>query len=72
METQGAPTTPNELASPPHTTPADAVLGALHSDRTRGLPAAEVSKRLARYGRNQLAEAAPVPLWKKLIAQFKE
>jgi len=72
METHDASTTPNEPAAPPHTTPADAVLGALNSDRTRGLPATEVSKRLARYGGNQLAEAAPVPLLKKLIGQFQE
>jgi Ca2+-transporting ATPase len=56
----------------PHATDSDTVLTGLRSDRTRGLNSADVSDRLARYGYNQLAEAPAVPLWKKLLGQFKE
>ena len=37
-----------------------------------GLSAGEVQKRIQRFGLNQLAEAPPVPAWKKLVAQFTD
>jgi len=40
--------------------------------QAQGLPAAEVQKRVLRFGTNQLAEAPPVPAWRKLIAQFTD
>jgi len=48
------------------------VLESLGSDRGRGLNSTEVNERADRFGPNQLAEAPPVPHWKKLLAQFKE
>jgi Ca2+-transporting ATPase len=39
---------------------------------SRGLASAEVLKRRERSGWNVLAEAPPVPRWKKLLGQFKE
>ena len=42
------------------------------TDPARGLTAGEAAARLARVGRNQLAAAAPVPRWRKLLAQFRD
>ena len=49
-----------------------AALSKLSTDAKHGLAAAEVATRRARYGWNQLAEEPPVPLWKKILAQFQE
>ena len=38
----------------------------------QGLPALEVQERFRRFGANQLAEAPPVPVWRKLTAQFSD
>src|SRR5687768_9792402 len=51
---------------------ADAVLAALDTDAKRGLSLAEARSRLERHGRNELAAQAPVPLWRKLLAQFTD
>jgi P-type Ca2+ transporter type 2C len=37
-----------------------------------GLSIGEVQKRFQQFGANQLAEASPVPTWRKLVAQFKD
>jgi Ca2+-transporting ATPase len=37
-----------------------------------GLSTVEVQKRYQQFGANQLAEASPVPMWRKLVAQFKD
>ncbi len=39
---------------------------------TRGLSTDEVARRREQHGWNTLAEAPPVPIWKKLLGQFKE
>src|SRR5687768_7500890 len=49
-----------------------AVIAALGTDANRGLSAAEASARLTQHGRNELTAAAPVPLWRKLLAQFTD
>ncbi len=41
-------------------------------DLTRGLSTDEVARRREQHGWNVLAEAPPVPIWKKLLGQFKE
>jgi Ca2+-transporting ATPase len=56
----------------PFAVAADAVLESLGSERTQGLTEARVAERRAEYGYNELAEAPPVPLWKKLASQFKD
>lgn len=38
----------------------------------QGLNSNEVASRRAQFGDNKLAEAPPVPHWKKLLAQFKD
>lgn len=44
----------------------------LQVDPRHGLNEAEVTARREQFGRNQLAEAEPVPLWKKFVRQFRE
>ena len=55
-----------------HALAASEVLLRLESDATRGLSSQEAAARLARYGYNELAAAPPVPMWRKLVAQFKD
>ena len=50
----------------------DDVVHALGSNPSSGLTTEEASKRLARYGKNELIAAAPVPAWRKLLAQFSD
>ena len=48
------------------------VAAVLATDVERGLTDAEAAARLARDGPNQLAAAAGVPRWRKLLAQFAD
>ncbi len=50
----------------------DAVLAALRVDAGSGLSAQEALARRARYGRNELRAAEPVPLWRKLLVPFTD
>jgi P-type Ca2+ transporter type 2C len=50
----------------------DAVATALESDTRRGLTDAEAAARLARDGPNELAAEAPVPTWRRFVAQFQD
>jgi Ca2+-transporting ATPase len=61
-----------ELPIVPHAADADAVLKALRVDSTLGLDEARVSDQRTRFGLNQLAEVPPIPIWRKLLAQFKD
>jgi Ca2+-transporting ATPase len=63
---------PDSAAAPGHVLPRAAVLDSLASDEAKGLSPDQVAQRQQEFGLNQLAEAAPVPLWRKLIGQFKE
>jgi Ca2+-transporting ATPase len=60
------------VVSNPHAVATEGVLKSLATDRERGLTAPEASTRIEQHGPNQLEEALPVPLWKKLLAQFNE
>ena len=44
----------------------------LAADLTQGLSVQEVVQRRGRYGWNVLAEAPPVPIWKRLLGQFQD
>jgi P-type Ca2+ transporter type 2C len=55
-----------------HALRAPEVLQRLDSDAARGLSEQEAAARIARSGYNELAQAPPEPLWRKLAAQFKE
>jgi Ca2+-transporting ATPase len=63
-------TAPARLA--PYRSSADTVLAELKSDVRRGLSSGEARARLAHYGRNQLARTKPVPVWRKVLAQFSD
>ncbi len=52
--------------------PAGEVIAALRTDGRRGLEDVEASARLERYGRNELAAEAPVPGWRRFLAQFED
>lgn len=48
------------------------ILADYQVDSERGLEPAEAAKRLAEYGKNRLEEEKKVPLWQKLLDQFKD
>ena len=55
-----------------HTRSVDDALRELGTDPERGLSQDEVKQRQAAFGFNRLAEAAPVPWWKRFAAQFRD
>ena len=69
-------TGPDEPADPlrsaPWAVPADEVVSALGTDVEVGLTSEAAAERLTRVGRNVLEEAAPVPRWRKLLAQVRD
>src|SRR5690242_16912979 len=62
---------PAILASPFRMSVAE-VIAVLQSDAVNGLSKVEAAERLETYGPNQLESKAPVPAWKKVLAQFKD
>jgi Ca2+-transporting ATPase len=50
--------------------PVTTVVATLESNVGQGLTTAEAHARLQRYGRNELPNVPPVPVWRKLLAQF--
>jgi len=48
------------------------VVTAVATDAERGLSEAEARARLERHGRNELTAEAPVPAWRKFLAQFRD
>ena len=54
-----------------HAQSAQAVIEALGSNSEHGLSYAQVTELRNRYGYNQLAGTAPIPLWHKFAGQFK-
>ena len=51
---------------------ADQVVRALETDFGVGLDGAEAARRLARHGRNELAQAPPEPWWRRFARQFSD
>jgi magnesium-transporting ATPase (P-type) len=51
---------------------AGAIATRLGVDPARGLAGGEAARRLAEHGPNQLEATAPVPTWRKLLAQFQD
>ena len=58
--------------APPYQQTIEQVLAALGSDASGGLTEDDARSRLDKHGRNELAAEAPVPAWKKLLAQFQD
>lgn len=56
----------------PSLTEADQVAQALNVDPRTGLSSEEATRRLAKFGPNELASAPPVPKWKKFLQQFQD
>src|SRR3546814_12972961 len=54
----------------PYRHSADEVLRALGTDAQSGPSRAAARARLERFGRNLLAAEAPVPAWRRFLAQF--
>ena len=50
----------------------DEVLAWLDTDGRSGLSRQQVKERLGRYGKNELTAEAPVPAWRKFLAQFSD
>jgi Ca2+-transporting ATPase len=50
----------------------DEILAALGTDPHAGLSDAEARARLERHGPNQLTARAPVPAWRRFVAQFQD
>lgn len=63
---------PSELNVIPYAVTADVLLGSLQVDSEVGLDESRVTSLRERHGPNQLAEAPPTPIWRKLLAQFKD
>jgi Ca2+-transporting ATPase len=60
------------LATMPHHQLVEKVVQALKTDARRGLSDAEARLRLERDGRNELMAEAPIPIWRKILAQFED
>ena len=56
----------------PSLTDADQVAQALNVDPRTGLSSDEATRRLDKFGPNELASAPPVPKWKKFLQQFQD
>jgi Ca2+-transporting ATPase len=54
----------------PHRHTADDVVAVLCTNVSSGLSQAEATRRLVRYGRNELDPEAPRPAWRKFLDQF--
>jgi Ca2+-transporting ATPase len=52
--------------------PVEEVIAALDGDAERGLTTEEARRRLTQYGPNELQAEAPVPAWRKFLAQFQD
>ena len=59
-------------ATPPHACAVDVVLEALDSGTKEGLSNGQISTGRDRYGFNELASAAPAPVWRRFARQFAE
>jgi P-type Ca2+ transporter type 2C len=57
-------------ATPWHTLSVEDALTSCHSDRAQGISSADAQDRLARYGSNELVEAAKRTSWQILLDQF--
>ena len=63
---------PDERTPPPHLTGVGELTQRLGVDPDVGLGGAEVQARLAEYGPNELRPKDPVPLWRRILAQFQD
>ena len=62
----------NELTRDWHALSVDNTLNILKSDRSLGLKDSEIQRRIHRYGKNEIVEAAGRNSWEILLDQFKD
>ncbi len=55
-----------------HSTPTEAILKELNTDRVSGLSSAEAARRLQQYGENKLREGKKKTMLERFFAQFKD
>src|SRR5688500_845967 len=60
------------LLKSPHVGAAEDVMRTLGADASAGLTGSVATERLARFGRNELAQAPPEPWWRRLARQFAD
>ena len=72
MTPGSGPATIDTTLSEPWRRDAAEIAATLDTDAHRGLTAAEATDRLARFGPNELEPEAPVPAWRKFLAQFAD
>ena len=63
---------PRDSLTDPSLLAPDAAAAALATDPERGLSAAESARRLLRDGRNELRTVPPDPLWRRILAHFRD
>ncbi|NLA36121.1 MAG: cation-translocating P-type ATPase [Actinobacteria bacterium] len=63
---------PRAVTAQPWLAAADEVVAALGAEVTAGLSTGEAVARLERHGPNVLDAAPPVPVWRRLLAQFRD
>ena len=64
--------TVNRSEMEPYRRTVDEILNAFDTSAQSGLSQGQAQERLERYGRNELAAEAPVPAWRKFLAQFTD
>ena len=67
-----ATTAPGDSSEPAYRLSNDAIAEVLDTDLHRGLGHEDAAKRLEQYGSNELASEAPVPAWRRFLAQFED
>ena len=64
--------TVNRSEMEPYRRTVDEILNAFDTSAQTGLRREQAQERLERYGKNELAAEAPVPAWRKFLAQFTD
>ena len=63
---------PDRCSTPAHGLPICDVVAKWSTDPVHGLSPSRVAELRSQFGFNELAQAAPVPLWKKFLGQFRD
>jgi Ca2+-transporting ATPase len=62
----------NAAGAQPYRLSVEEVATALNTDFGTGLGSQEARRRLARYGRNEVAAERPIPAWRRFLRQFED
>ena len=61
-----------DVISCPHAVALDELAKAFGSDVERGLAPSQAAANLSRFGKNELAQAPPIPAWRRFLSQFTD